>query len=52
MIEMMAHDRPSQNDYDVNESILSFNYTHPVETYGSSERDADYINIHGRLGGR
>ena len=49
--KMMAHDRPSQNDYDVYESILSFNYTRPVETFGSSEHDADFINIHGRLGG-
>lgn len=47
----MAHDRPSQNDYDVYESILSFNYTRPVEAFGSSEHDADFINIHGRLGG-
>ena len=48
---MMAHDRPSQNDYDVYESILSSNYTRPVETFGSSEHDADFINIYGRLGG-
>lgn len=51
MCELILQGRPSKEDYDIEESVLSFNYTHPIESLRSKEHEASYINIHGRLGG-
>lgn len=51
MCELILQSRPSEKDYDIEESVLSFNYTHPVESLHSEEHKTSYINIHGRLGG-
>lgn len=51
MCELILQGRPSEEDYDIEESVLSFNYTHPIESLRSEEHETSYINIHGRLGG-
>lgn len=51
MIQMMVYERPNKDDYDIEDSILSFNYTHDVDRFESEEHQASYVNIHGRLGG-
>ena len=51
MCELILQGRPSEKDYDIEESVLSFNYTHPIESLRSEEHETSYINIHGRLGG-
>lgn len=50
MSEIVLDQRPSADDYDVEESILSFNYTRVVNNFRSDEHDTEYVNIHGRLG--
>ena len=50
MAEIILDQRPSAGDYDVEESILSFNYTRVVNNFRSDEHDTEYVNIHGRLG--
>ena len=50
MSEIILDQRPSNDKYDVEESILSFNYTRAVNQFRSDEHDTEYINIHGRLG--
>ncbi|MCI6680949.1 MAG: bacteriophage abortive infection AbiH family protein [Parafannyhessea umbonata] len=49
--ELILQGRPNEKDYDIEESVLSFNYTHPIKSLGSEEHETSYINIHGRLGG-
>lgn len=51
MCELILQGRPNKKDYDIEESVLSFNYTHPIESLHSKEHKTSYINIHGRLGG-
>lgn len=51
MCELIIQGRPSEKNYDIEESVLSFNYTHPIESLRSEEHETSYINIHGRLGG-
>lgn len=51
MSEIILGQRPSNDEYDVEESILSFNYTRAVNQFRSDEHDTEYVNIHGRLGG-
>lgn len=51
MSEIILDQRPSNDEYDVEESILSFNYTRAVNQFRSDEHDTEYVNIHGRLGG-
>ena len=51
MCELILKSCPSEKDYDIEESVLSFNYTHPIESLHSEEHKTSYINIHGRLGG-
>lgn len=51
MCELILQGRPSEEDYDIEESVLSFNYTHPIESLHSEEHETSYTNIHGRLGG-
>lgn len=51
MKELLTQSRPSKGDYNIEESVLSFNYTHPIESLHSEEHETSYINIHGRLGG-
>lgn len=51
MCELILQSRPSEKDYDIEESVLSFNYTHPIESLHSEGHKTSYINIHGRLGG-
>lgn len=51
MCEIILQGRPSEKDYDIEESVLSFNYTHPIKKLHSDEHETSYINIHGRLGG-
>ena len=51
MSEIILDQRPSNDKYDVEESILSFNYTRAVNRFRSDEHDTEYVNIHGRLGG-
>lgn len=51
MCELILHGRPSKKDYDIKESVLSFNYTHPIESLHSEEHETSDINIHGRLDG-
>lgn len=51
MCELILQGRPSKEDYDIEESVLSFNYTYPIESLHSEEHETSYINIHGRLGG-
>lgn len=51
MSEVILDQRPSIEDYDVEESILSFNYTRAVKNFRTDEHDIEYVNIHGKLGG-
>ncbi|WP_079535767.1 AbiH family protein [Phoenicibacter congonensis] len=51
MSEIILNQRPSKDKYDVEESILSFNYTRAINQFRSDEHDTEYVNIHGRLGG-
>lgn len=51
MCELIIQGRPSEKNYDIEESVLSFNYTRPIESLRSEEHETSYINIHGRLGG-
>lgn len=51
MIELMLYERPSEEEYDVQESILSFNYTRAALGFQSKEHVINYVNVHGRLGG-
>lgn len=51
MIELMLYERPSEEEYDVQESILSFNYTRAANDFRSKEHTINYVNVHGRLGG-
>lgn len=51
MSEIILDQRPSKDKYDVEESVLSFNYTRAVNQFRSDEHDTEYVNIHGRLGG-
>jgi hypothetical protein len=51
MEELLTQGRPSKEDYNIEESVLSFNYTHPIESLHFEEHGTSYINIHGRLGG-
>ena len=50
MSEIILGQRPSNDEYDVEESILSYNYTRAVNQIRSDEHDTEYVNIHGRLG--
>lgn len=51
MSEIILDQRPSNDEYDVEESILSFNYTRVINQFRSDEHDTEYVNIHGRLSG-
>ena len=51
MIELMDYERPREEEYDIQESILSFNYTRVAEDFRSKEHAINYVNVHGRLGG-
>lgn len=51
MIELMVYERPSEEEYDVQESILSFNYTRAAKDFHSKEHVINHVNVHGRLGG-
>lgn len=51
MIELMDYERPCEEEYDIQESILSFNYTRVAEDFRSKEHAINYVNVHGRLGG-
>lgn len=51
MVELMLYERPREEEYDVRESILSFNYTRAVNNFRSEEHAINYVNVHGRLGG-
>lgn len=51
MSEIMLDQAPSKDEFDVEESILSFNYTRPNDFFHAHGRNTEYINIHGRLGG-
>lgn len=51
MSEIILDQRPSNDKFDVEESILSFNYTRAINQFRSDEHDTEYVNIHGRLGG-
>ena len=51
MIEMMLYERPREEEYNVQESILSFNYTRAAIDFRSMEHAISYVNVHGRLGG-
>ena len=47
----MDYERPCEEEYDIQESILSFNYTRVAEDFRSKEHAINYVNVHGRLGG-
>lgn len=51
MIELMLYERPREEEYEVQESILSFNYTRAANDFRSKEHAINYVNVHGRLGG-
>jgi|GEM_PF-286325 len=51
MCELIHQERPSKKGYDIEESVLSFNYTQPVKDLRSDEHDISFVNIHGKLGG-
>lgn len=51
MCEIILQGRPKEEDFNIEESVLSFNYTHPIENLHSKEHVTSYVNIHGRLGG-
>lgn len=51
MCEILLWKRPNKEDFDVEESVLSFNYTRAVSVFRSDEHTTSYVNIHGRLGG-
>lgn len=51
MIELMEYERPPEEEYDIQESVLSFNYTRVAEDFRSKEHAINYVNVHGRLGG-
>lgn len=54
---MISQDRPKDEDYFIEDSVLSFNYTRSAETLkvedevSNERRQIDFINIHGRLSG-
>jgi hypothetical protein len=50
MCEILLWKRPNEEDFDVEESVLSFNYTRAVSVFRSDEHATSYVNIHGRLG--
>lgn len=47
--ELVLNERPDQNKNQIEESVLSFNYTRPVKNLHSSEQEATWVNIHGTL---
>lgn len=51
MCEILLWKRPDKEGFDVEESVLSFNYTRAVSVFRSDEHVTNYVNIHGRLGG-
>ena len=46
MCELIHQERPSKKGYDIEESVLSFNYTQPVKDLRSDEHDISFVNIH------
>lgn len=50
MNELMEYERPCEEEFDVQDSILSFNYTRAALDSQSKEHVINYVNVHGRLG--
>lgn len=51
ILEILVEERPKEHTINIEESILSFNYTNPIKELRSETHYIDYLNIHGRLGG-
>ncbi|MGO5500889.1 AbiH family protein [Paratractidigestivibacter faecalis] len=55
MCELLGAERPSPEQYDIEDSILSFNYTRAVRRFQAGRHgelhDIDYVNIHGNIYG-
>lgn len=47
---LLSEERPDEDDFDIRESILSFNYTRISEQLRMNGKKVNYVNIHGRLG--
>lgn len=50
MSEIILDQKPFKDDYNIEESVLSFNYTRAVNRFRFDKHDMEYVNIHGRLG--
>ena len=48
---LLSEERPDVDDYDIEESVLSFNYTRIANRLRTNDHDIHYVNIHGKLGG-
>ena len=48
--QMLAYDRPDETTHEIEESILSFNYTPAPPAFRDPSYRAKYVNIHGVLG--
>ena len=46
----ISFDRPNAKSYEIEESILSFNYTASPAAFQEKDYRAKYVNIHGELG--
>ncbi|MFU0811287.1 MAG: hypothetical protein ACFWTL_06510 [Atopobium sp.] len=49
IIELLLNGRPAESEFDIEESVLSFNYTRPVKKLNSKTKLTTYVNIHGQL---
>ena len=48
--DIVDDERPNDDELDIKQSILSFNYTHPELSLSFDGDESAYVNIHGRLG--
>lgn len=48
--DIVDDERPNDDELDIKQSVLSFNYTHPELPFSFDGDESAYVNIHGRLG--
>lgn len=51
MHDLLYYELADSRNYDVEASVLSFNYTRPLKPCGFASAPIPYVNIHGQLGG-
>lgn len=49
IIELLLNGRKSESEFNIEDSVLSFNYTRPVKKLNSEIKVTTYVNIHGQL---